>query len=267
MNTRQNILQDVTILPKYDSKQADKIYHVNTSTTYRTMGELHQLVSLKKEFVIETKYDNKTGCPKLLQIFFSHRFQVHFILVEVLYLPETDVILHNLIAAMFSTIFSPSNLIRSWNDLKSELKFFCDCNLFSLKQIERINLVNIQHKFQEWFQKNFANVELNNVPSNGWSLEMCMAFLFQQHFDTSLSKSLDWNIGLFARFHTNVGKEKFKHTDSTTYNLLKDNERRTALFEYILNECFAVNKIAAIFLIDANQKHVKNDLKKFYNNS
>jgi hypothetical protein len=230
------------------------------------MTELIKLVSQKKEFVIETKYDDVSGCPKLIQILFAHKFKLHIILVETLYLPEFDLCLHYQIESLFSIILSPSNEIRSWNDIKMELKFFLGCSIFSLSQIEKIHVVNMQHKFQVWFRKNFANIELNYVPSNNWTLEMAIAFLFQQYLDTSHSKSRDWNIGLFAQFDTDCD-EGFIYSDPLIFNLLEDNRRRSILGKYAVQECMAVNKIAALLQNDWTRKHGENYLKKYYNNS
>ncbi len=109
-----------------------KIYYVNYLTTYNTMIELINLVSEKKQFVIETKYDNMNGCPELIQILFAHKFKLHIIFVETLFLQDFDLFLHYQIASLFSIILSPSNEIQPWNDIKMELKFFLDCCIFSL---------------------------------------------------------------------------------------------------------------------------------------
>ena len=101
------------------------------------MTELIELISQKKEFVTETKYDDMNGCPKLIQVLFAHEFKLNNILVEVLYLPDFDSYLHHQIASLSSIILSPSNEIRSWNAFKLQLKVFLDCSIFSLDQIEK----------------------------------------------------------------------------------------------------------------------------------
>jgi len=135
-----------------------------------------------------------------------------------------------------------------------------------LSQIEKIHLVNMQHKFQAWFGKNFADIELNYISSNHWTIEMAIAFLFQQYLDTSFSKSHDWNIGLFAQFDTDCD-EGFIYSDPLVFNLLEDNRRRSILGQYAVHECMAVNKIAALLQNDWTRKHAENYLQKYYNNS
>lgn len=263
MNRKQNILKNIKHLIKFEPLSLNKIYYVNSLTTFNTMAELITLVSKKKQFVIETKYDDVSKCPKLIQILFVHRFKLHIVLVEALYLPNSGSCLHYQIEALFSIILLPCNIIQSWNDIKAELRSFLNCSIISLGQIEKLHVLNIQHKFQEWFQNNFANIELNYVPSNNWTLETAIAFLFQQYFDTSVSKSRDWNIGLFAKFDTHCD-EKFMHSDSRIFNLLEDNRRRSILGKYAVHECMAVNKIAALLQNDWTQKHAENYLKKYY---
>jgi hypothetical protein len=70
---------------------------------------------------------------------------------------------------------------------------------------------------------------------------MAIAFLFQQYFDTSLSNSRDWNIGLFARFDLDCDEKVFRGK-TTAVNLLQDNRRRTTLTKYAVHECSAVKK-------------------------
>ena len=79
MNARQNILKNIKTLTKFEPMSPRKIYYVNCLTKHNIMTELIQLVSQKKQFVIETKYDRINGCPKLIQILFAHKFILHII--------------------------------------------------------------------------------------------------------------------------------------------------------------------------------------------
>jgi hypothetical protein len=265
MDKKENILENLKTLRKFEPMSPKKVYHVNTLTTYGTMAEILKLVSKKNQFVIETKYDDMNGCPKLIQILFSHRFILYIILVETLYLPEFDLCLHHQIKCLFSTILSPSNEIQSWKNIKIELKYFLDCNIFSWTQIENVQVVNIQRKFQEWFRKFFVNIQLNYVPSNSWTLEMAIAFLFQEQLDTSPAKSRNWNIGLFAHFNTNCNERLI--ADRFVLNILADNKSRSILGNYAIHECMAVNRIAALLQNDWTRKNGEKYLKKYYNNS
>ena len=266
MSTIRNILQNITILPKFEPKSPKKIYHINCLTPYNTVTELIQLVSQASVFVIETKYDDMNGCPKLIQILFAHKCIYYIILVETLYLPShDDSYLFYQIASLFSTILSPYNEIRSWKDLKSQLKYFLDCGLFSLHQIEEITVINVEHQFQEWFKKHFVNIELASVPTNTWTLEMSIAFLFQEYFSSHLSNSMDWNIGLFAQFDTDCDEKFMYSSDPWIFNTLKDNKRRSVLTKYAIEECFAVDQIGEMLQNNWTRKNLENYLKKFYN--
>lgn len=262
MTSKQNILQNIANLTKFAPMIFKQVHYVNCLTSYTAMGEIMQLLLNKTEFVIETKYDLRTGCPKLIQILFSHKLKLHIILVETLYLPDFDIILHNMIRELFAKVLSPSNEIRSWNNIKAELKLFLDCSLFSINQIENIHAVNVQQKFDEWFKKYFHSIKLNNVPSDNWTLDKAIAFLFQQCLDTSLSKSLDWNIGLFAKFDTCFNEKSTTKKNLT--NLIKDNERRTILSDFAINECLAVNKIAALVLYAWGRRQGEKIVKQYY---
>ena len=264
MNRKQNILRNISTLTKFEPMSPKKIHYVNCLTKHNIMTELIELVAQKNQFVIETKYDNVYGVPQLIQILFAHKLKLHIVLVETLYLPKSDSYLHNQIASLFSIILSPSNKIQSWNDIKTKLKLFLDFSIFKLDQIEKIDVVNIQHKFQEWFRKNFANIQLQHAPSDNWSLEDAIAFSFQQYFNQYLSCSYQWNVGLFARFDTNCNEKLIK--DRLVLNLLSDNRRRHNLTQYAVHECMAVNKIAAFLQNYWTRKHQENYLKKYYNN-
>jgi hypothetical protein len=127
--------------------------------------------------------------------------------------------LHDQIISLFSIILSPSNHSESWNDIKTKLKLFLGCCIFQLHQIENIQAVSIQHKFQGWFRKNFTNIKLNYVPSDDWSLEMAITFLFQQHFDTDCGENLMMDVLLIYWKTTNVD-EAFVNTQFTNAWLL-----------------------------------------------
>ena len=266
MNSKRSIRRNITTLTKFEPMSPKKIHYINTLTKYNTMTELINLVKQKKQFVIETKYDEINGCPKLIHILFAHKFVLHIILVETLYLPEIDFCLHHQIQCLFSFILSESNEIQSWNDIKSDLLYFLDCSLFTRRQIQNIQAISIQHKFQAWFREKFSNIKLNYIPSNNWTIENAIAFLFQQYFDTSLSNSRDWNIGLFAHFDTDYDPNPVL-ADRCVLNLLKDNKRRSVLGKYAIHECMAVNKIAALLQNHWTRQHGESYLKKYYSNA
>ncbi|CAF1461496.1 unnamed protein product [Adineta steineri] len=230
------------------------------------MGNLIRLVKEKNQFIIETKYDHIDKCPKLIQILFAHRFVLHIILVETLYLPDSaDTILHNLIAHLFSVILSPINVIQSWNSIKNDLQLFVDFSIFSSSQIEQIHNVSIEEKFQLWFKKHFNTLQLNCIPSTNWSLQMAIAFSSLEYFDTFEAKSRDWNIGLFAQFEI-IGDGKAIN-DTQAIVLIADNKRRQTLSEYAIQEVMAINQIAALLQNSWTQANAENYLNEYYSNS
>ena len=91
-----------------------------------------------------------------------------------------------------------------------------------------------------------------------------MSFLFQQHFDTTLSKSEDWNIGLFLELYPDE-LDGFCHRDTFVLSLPKPNRYRAMHNKYAIHECMAVNKIVAIFRNSSTREHAENYLKKYYN--
>ena len=245
MNSRKNILRNLTTLPKFEPMAPRKFYYLNTLTKYETMTELIHLVKQTNEFVIETKYDRISGCPKLIQILFGHKFILHTILVETLYLSEYDECLHHQMQCLFSFILSPSNEIQSWNDVKSDLYHFLDCSLFAMRQIENLQAISIKEKFKTWLEEKCTNMKVHDKLSRDWSIEEALAFLFQKYFDTSISHCRDWNIGLFAHFYTECEPNPARHS-ADVINLLKDNKRRFILRQYAIHECSAVRRIASV---------------------
>ncbi|CAF0931879.1 unnamed protein product [Adineta ricciae] len=262
MNTRRHILRNLTTLAKFEPMSPRKIYYINCFTRYDILGELINLVKQKMEFVLETKYDKINGCPKLIQVLFVHKLVLHIILVETLYLPELDFCLHHQIRCLFSVILLPSNEIQSWNDIKSDLRYFLNCSLFTRCQIEKLQVTNIKQKFEAWFEEKFIDIRLS-APSDGWMLEEAVGFLFRQYFDTTLSHSRDWNIGLFAHFNTECDP-KYVGLSPDVICLLKNNKRRSVLCQHVIHECIAVRKITAVLQNNCTRKHAENHLIKYY---
>ncbi|UJR18791.1 hypothetical protein I4U23_005697 [Adineta vaga] len=263
MNTRSNILRNITTLTKFEPMTPRKIYYINSLTKYETIIELINLVKQKTQFVVETKYNEINQCPTLIQILFAHKLVLHIILVETLYLPELDSCLHHQIQYFFSFILSPSNEIQSWNHIKSDLKCFLNCSLFTKCKIKKLQAISIKHKFEAWFEEKFTDIKLYYIPSGNWPFEEAFGFLFQQYFDTSLSKSFDWNIGLFAHFKTECDPDCVRRNPNVV-NLLKNNKRRLILSNYAIHECIAVKKIAGVLQYSWTRKHAENHLIKYY---
>ena len=122
----------------------------------------------------------------------------------------------------------------------------------------------MKDKLQHWFQNTFVNIELNNVRLKDWTLEMAIAFMFQEYLDTNLSKSCDWNIGLFLELYPDHHEGLF-HKGTFICHLPKENRYRVMHIQYAILECMAVNRIAAIFRNSLTQTHAENYLKKYYN--
>ncbi|CAF1446057.1 unnamed protein product [Adineta ricciae] len=263
MDSRRFILRNLTSLTKFEPTAPRKFYYVNTLTKNETITELIDLVKQKTEFVVETKYDKINGCPKLIQILFGHKFVLHTILVETLYLPEIDHCLHHQLKRLFSVILSQSNEIQSWDDIKSDLYHFLKCSLFTKHQVEKLQAVSIKEKFGRWFEEKCINMKVYGARSEEWSIEEAFAFLFQQYFDTSVSDCRDWNVGLFAYLHTNCEPHPNRHNQDVI-NLLNDNKRRLILRQYAIHECTAVRKIASVLQNSWTRKNAENYLIKYY---
>lgn len=163
---------------------------------------------------------------------------------------------------MFSIILSPSNIIQSWTDIKQELRLFTRSHFFNCQQIEKMQVINVKNKFQDWFRKTFANIELNYASFDNWQLDAAFAFIFQQNFDTTLSKSIDWNIGLFLQLNPG-GIERLRCKCITS--LPPPNRYRTELSDYAIDESIAIRRIVAVFQNSFTLKHAENYLKKYYN--
>ncbi|CAF4375109.1 unnamed protein product [Rotaria sp. Silwood2] len=264
MDKQQNILQNLMNLPKFEPMTPKKTYYINRTTTYDTILKLIRLASKAKQFIIQTKYCHANKHPALITILLANEFQLHILLIETIYLTKADSILHNKIQQLFFIILSPSNVVHSWTDIKEELQSFLNSFLFTFHQIQNIRVTNIKDKFQHWFQNTFVNIELNNISLNDSTLEMAIAFMFQQYLDTTLSKSSDWNIGLFLELYPDHHEGLF-HRGAYVCSLPKPNRYRALHIEYAIHECMAVNRIVRIFQNSWTRTHAENYLKNYYN--
>ena len=229
-----------------------------------------------KQFILVTKYDFALNHPCLLQILFSQHSQTYIILIEPRYLPNNTCVLFQQIQFLLSIILSPSNLLQSWGEIKNELKYFSIHELFTLQQIERTQVVNIQQKFKRWFDTIFAHTDdcdelydhLNDYSTcicvhrplnhsyDEWSLDMAIAFVYEQYFDTSFTHS-NWNIGLYFHVQVPSSAEHLNHTDEEIFYLQLHCEKqcRYILNEYVVKECSAIKKLAAFLQNSLLRKH------------
>lgn len=260
MNQQYIILRDLVHLPKFALMTPKKVYYINHTTGSNTMCKLINLANKKKEFIIQTKCYHVNKYPPIIQILFVYELRLHIVLVETIYLSWNNSLLHNQLQQLFSVILSPPNVIQSWTDIKKELRNFLNLSLFEFCQIEKVRVINIKDQFQNWFRKAFSGIDVNYFPLNDWTLETAMAFLFQRYFGTTLSKSQDWNIGLFLELYPDE-LDGFSHGGPFVLSLPKPNQYRQMHNECAIHECMALNKIAAIFRISCARKHAENYLK------
>ena len=144
------------------------------------------------------------------------------------------------------------------------MKIFLNSCLFDFHQIENIRVINIKDQFQDWFRKTFPDIKLNCFPLDDWTLETATAFIFQQYLDTTLSKSEDWNIGLFLELYPDE-LDGFFHRGTFVLSLPKPNRYRTMHNEYVILECMVLNKIVGVFQNSLTRKDTENYLKTYYN--
>ncbi|CAM4842450.1 unnamed protein product [Rotaria magnacalcarata] len=195
---QQKVLQNLKYLPKFESIASRKIYYINRTTTWDTITKLIKLAKETNRFVMEIKYGYKDTYPALIQILSPYKMQFFVVFVETKHLPWLDLCLHAKIEPLFS--------------------LFLDHALFKSHQIDRIRVVSIQQKSRQWLQKTLGSVELKHALFDHWTLQTAMAFIFQEYLDTTLSKSHDWDIGLYLEFDPGY-VEKLIHRDTFVCNL------------------------------------------------
>ncbi|CAF3077706.1 unnamed protein product [Rotaria socialis] len=145
-----------------------------------------------------------------------------------------------------------------------DLKLFLHHALFKSHQIDRIHVVSIQQKSREWLQKTLGSVELKHDLFDHWTLQTAIAFIFQEYLDTALSKSHDWDIGLYLEFDPGYVEELI-HRDTFVCNLQAGHYYRSIQSEYAVHECMATNKLAALFLNEWTVEQAGKYLKKYSN--
>ena len=190
------------------------------------------------------------------------------IVVDSKHLPWLDLTLHAKVEPLFFVILSPSNEVQSWNDIKTDLKLFFDYALFksAYQKIERVRLVSIQRRFRQWLQEKLLDDQLSNASFKHWTLQIAIAFTFQEYLDTTLSKSYDWEIGLYLEFDPDYVEELINR--NTIASKLKVGHQCRAIHrKYAVYECMAINKIAVLFQNEWTLKHTDNYLKKYYGDS
>ena len=87
-----------------------------------------------------------------------------------------------------------------------------------IKKLKEFNLVSIQRRFRQWLQEKLLDNQLSNAPFKHWTLQIAIAFTFQEYLDTTLSKIYDWDIGLYLEFDPDYVKELINR-DTNASNL------------------------------------------------
>lgn len=264
MNDRRNILRNFKSLRKFKLFTPRQFYCINHLTSYCTMSKLIDLAHKTKKFIVQTKSYHKNNYPTLIQILFRHGLKIRIVFIETLYLSPVEWPLRDEIRALFSVIFSPSNTIQSWTDIKQELHCFEETQLFDFDQVENLRVINIHDKFLDWFRKNCSDITLNYIPRNDWRLETAIAFMFQMYLDTTLSKSCDWNMALFLHIDQDH-HEPLSYHNSNIISVPQTNQYREIHMEYVIHECVAVEEIAAALENSLTRKHIEEYLKTYYN--
>lgn len=245
---KEQMNAELSILPKFCSLNPYRIYYINRTTSTVLMYDLITLARTTSRFTIDTEKDFYSHVPALIQIEFI-RSESIILLIETCHLPDVSSVLFWLIRSLLKNILDRTKLILCWGDIFDELLDFVPTNLVSLELLRQINYRDVQHQFKVWCHQTYSEDDLNLCIQNNlirsyastviedenhkWSLQMAIAFIFDEFLDKSLTKSR-WSRPL---------------DDMLASGHLARNRSDQAVvqrIEYAINDCLAVTKLVRI---------------------
>lgn len=242
---KYQINAELSQLPKFMPLNPHHIYHINRSTPSMLLHNLIRLARTTSRFTIDTEKDVYLQVPSLIQIEFIRNESI-IILIEVCHLPHESSVLFWLIRSLLKVILDQQKIIFSWGDLTDELMDFCPTPLFSSTMLQTINYIDVQHNFKVWCHRTFSEDDLmiciqnnlvrdyasitNDEINHKWSLQMAIAFAFDEFLDKSSTKC-NWSrpLDVMLVYGYMVRKRSDRH-------VLK-------MIDYAVNDCLAVTKL------------------------
>ncbi|CAF4170871.1 unnamed protein product [Rotaria sordida] len=252
--------------PPFHASSNIDVIHIHYQSTITMIDELIIKAKQTKRYVVDTESERnkheKQGA--LIQIQFIH--SIHhstIILIETNYLPNSQSILFKKIKELCAIIFSNNNEIISWGPINDEFKHF---NHLDLIHIGKIVDTNLQFLFSDQYNNPNAHPErerrddlqmydthddneitdddyddkyqVQNNSSQPISLQKAIATTFSKFIDKSLTVNY-WQCGL----DLNLNTWKNKLFSRYEYNQQIEQQQRTAMKQYAINDCTAVAEL------------------------
>ena len=220
---------------------------VNRFTNARMLHHLIELAKRTTHFSVDTESDVFTNRPALIQIEFIHQAGSTVVLIEVCHLPvNRQSLCFWLIRSLLKFILRPSNVIYAWGNVTTELLRFLPCGLFSGETIYELDAVDIQTKFNLWYDQSVRSKPDDRLR---WELQAAIA----DTFDEFLDKTQTWNVwsrGLYD-------PRRQHRYDSKVQSMIN----------YATNDCLAVTKLAYAIgeLTVSTQTFLPSDLLAYFN--
>ena len=220
---------------------------VNRFTNARMLHHLIELAKQTTYFSVDTESDVFTNRPALIQVEFIQQAGSTVALIETCHLPaDRQSLCFWLIRSLLKFILHPSNVIYTWGNVTEELLRFLPYGLFSGETICELNAVDIQAKFNLWYDQSVQSKPDGRLR---WGLQAAIA----ETFDEFLDKRQTWNIwsrGLYD-------PRRQHRYDSKVQSMIN----------YATNDCLAVTKLAYTIgeLTVSTQTFLPSDLLAYFN--
>jgi len=220
------------------------VYHVHQFTSMETIQLIIEHFEQCYHYSIDTESDKNNHELCLIQVqSIPRRLPMFVVLVALKHLPLPGSPLFMKLESMFSLLFRLENTVFSWGELRHEIRNIQDYNVGSW--IIRADLINLQNKFNNWYQRALPSCEVcsskqksttssmiqpiclcsKNYPYDNlsckWSLQNAMIYTFQRFLDKSSTRQ-SWGV-LLDPMYSSLSSSKLQR-----------------LINYCINDCFAV---------------------------